>query len=48
MKKFMKVLVLALLIGSFAEKLSTPTAARLGGDPPPICDPTDKTCVPPL
>jgi hypothetical protein len=39
----MKVLVLALLIGSFADRLST-TTAKLGGDPPPYCDPTDKTC----
>ena len=46
-KKFMKVLVLALLVGSFAEKLST-TTAKLGGDPPPICDPGDPSCGPPL
>ena len=47
MKKFMKVLVLALLIGTFAEKLST-TTTKLGGDPPPICNPGDPSCGPPL
>ena len=44
MKKFMKVLVLTLLVGSFAEKLSLTTAV-LGGDPPPICNPFDPSCT---
>jgi hypothetical protein len=46
-KKFMKVLVLALLIGNFASNLST-TVADKGGDPPPTCNPGDPSCGPPL